>query len=346
MRRILFVVPDLNWRGTTTKVRLLAKGLADLGSEVRVTALAATGSASPSFSGIPLDFCGGGRLIDVRPFLRLHRLIAEYRPELIHIWGRRNLRLLPFLNRGSARIVYSARPERTQRGASGWLLGRKVLVAASGAAEAEAWRQRGAAHVVELRPGTRWPPSIGSLPAEFPAQGKVILCVGPLERHKGFMSAIWVLDILRFLFEDLHLVIAGAGPDRARLQTFARDLNMAGHVHFLGETADLAALYASAQAVWIPSEKPGGEQVILEAQAAGCPVVAAPLPTLVPLVKADETAYLVAPGDKVAFARAARRLLDTPDQARAMGVAAQHWVKKNFSAAAMSKSYVEEICNV
>ena len=50
----------------------------------------------------------------------------------------------------------------------------------------------------------------------------MILGVGPLERHKGFHDVIWALDILRSLYEDLHLVLVGVGPDRERLERFAR----------------------------------------------------------------------------------------------------------------------------
>src|SRR5262249_61361190 len=74
-----------------------------------------------------------------------------------------------------------------------------------------------------------------------PADGRVVLCVGSLEMQRGFQEAIWALDILHYVHRDLHLVLIGEGPDRARLEAFAAAVLMSTRVHFLGGGAGAPA---------------------------------------------------------------------------------------------------------
>src|SRR5262249_36862376 len=140
-----------------------------------------------------------------------------------------------------------------------------------------------------------------------------IACVGPLEPHKGFRDAIWALDILHFLYDDLHLLVIGQGSDRPRLEEFARVAGVQDRVHFLGAQAEVAALLAEADLVWVPSHAEGGVNAALEAMAAGRPVVAAQLPGLAEVVRDGETGLLFPPADRAGLARQTRRLLDDPE---------------------------------
>src|SRR5205823_1577696 len=112
------------------------------------------------------------------------------------------------------------------------------------------------------------------------------------------------------------------GPDRGRLARFARSINPAGgHVHFLPARPDAAALLARADVVWVPSRAECGRQVVLEAQAAGKPVVASALPGLAALVADGRTGRLTPPGDPAELARRTRPLLADPASAGRLGAA-------------------------
>jgi glycosyltransferase involved in cell wall biosynthesis len=166
-----------------------------------------------------------------------------------------------------------------------------------------------------------------------------ILCIGPLERCKGFRDAIWVLDILRFLHNDLQLAFVGSGTDRDAIERFAHDARVADRVRFLGERTDVPALLAQAELVWAPTHAAGGINAVLEAMAAGRPVVASDLPEIAAIVASGETGFLVPPGDQAALARQTRLLLDDADLRRKMGEAGRRRALEIFPAAAMVQRF-------
>jgi glycosyltransferase involved in cell wall biosynthesis len=179
------------------------------------------------------------------------------------------------------------------------------------------------------------PPTVHSLP---PA-ARYLLCIGPLEPCKGFFDAIWALDVIRRVYPDLHLVLAGSGSDRPRLQRFVAQISLGNSVHFVGAQEDLAGLVAGAVAVWIPSRADAGRQVALEALAAGRPVLASRQPGLEEVVADGETGVLVPAGNQAALARQTRLLLDDPARGQALGAAGRESVGRRFPATAFVTAY-------
>jgi glycogen synthase len=165
----------------------------------------------------------------------------------------------------------------------------------------------------------------------------VVLGVGPLAPHKGFRDAIWAFDILRFLYDDLRLVLLGEGPGREALEHFARVADVARHVHFLGAVPSVGPWLERAEVVWVPSLRPAGVGAALEALAAGRPVVASDLPELREAVADGETGLLFKPGDKAALARQTRTLLDDASLRRRLGAGAREHARKHFAAAGMAR---------
>jgi glycosyltransferase involved in cell wall biosynthesis len=219
-------------------------------------------------------------------------------------------------------------------------------VVVSGPAEAKRWRDLGLApdRMTTIPPGVNLPPLEPQAPLALPGmteKSRIVMCVGPLEREKGFYGAIWVLDLLRFLYDNLHLVIVGVGPDRARLEEFAHSIRVNDRVHFIGAIADAPALLQSAELVWVPSETAGGEQVALEAMAAGRPIVASAVASLEELIVDGETGYLVAPEDRITFGKNARRLLDHADARQGVGAAGREHVARHFTVSAMADQFGE-----
>jgi glycosyltransferase involved in cell wall biosynthesis len=195
-----------------------------------------------------------------------------------------------------------------------------------------------------IAPGVNLPSLDPPAPLALPGvteKSRIVMCVGPLVREKGFYGAIWVLDLLRFVFDDLHLVIIGVGPDQARLQEFAHSIRVSDRVHFTGPVADAPALLQSAELVWVPSETTGGEQVALEAMAAARPIVASAVAALEELIVDGETGYLAAPDDRITFGKNARRLLDHADARRRLGAAGRDRIAQQFSVSAMADRFGE-----
>jgi glycosyltransferase involved in cell wall biosynthesis len=337
--KILFVIPSLDYSGAARQLTLIAEGLSRDRFRVRVCVLSRTAPWVDELraAGVEVDVLGWKRPFDAAPFVALRRLLIELRPDVVHLWGRTALRASATFGgaRGVSRLFVSGAlaPGRRTVWLDRWLMRRAETIVAFGASEADRYRRLGvrAERIAVVAPGVRSAAAPdGSARAEVPT-GRLVFGVGPLEPHKGFRDAVWALDILHYLYEDLTLVLAGGGSDRQRLEQFARAGGPGRRVLFLGHRPDLAPWLHAAELAWVPSRAGGGVCAALEAMAAGRPVIAARLPALAEIVADGEVGCLVAPGDKTELARQTRFLLNDPDRRRAYGEAGRRRAAEHFS---------------
>ena len=337
MLKVLHLIPDLDYCGAGKQLVLLAKHLPRERFEIRVCALGPAGPLLDALrdAAVPVKVLNWTRLIDIRPYLTIRSLLKEFRPHLIHAWRQPAWRFAclaapsrPLLA-SALNLNNSDRPKVA--GLDRWLARRSTRLFAASTSEADFCFAHGIprrallvanAAVESVAPNRQNRPSVRDSLA-LPANARVILCVGPLEVKKGFIDAIWAFDILKYLYGDLHLVIVGDGPDRWRLEQFVRTDEARVDVHFVGKAKDIGPFFELAEVVWVPSRIERGVNVVLEAMAAGRPVVASRLPAIEAVVGDDETGLLFLPGDKVALARQTRQLLDDQDRRRRLIRAAQ-----------------------
>jgi len=102
-------------------------------------------------------------------------------------------------------------------------------------------------------------------------------------------------------------------------------------VHFLGDRGDLAQWLPHFDLLWSTSRREGLAGAILEAMAAGVPVVATDIPGTRELIVTEETGYLLPVGDRAAFARYTERLLNDSALASRFATAARERVWREFS---------------
>jgi glycosyltransferase involved in cell wall biosynthesis len=161
---------------------------------------------------------------------------------------------------------------------------------------------------------------------------RYVLFLGRLDaNHKGTDVLLSAFRLLAERFSDLHLVIAGRGPDSDVLERYAVDLP---RVHFLGWVASreqVGDLLSAADVVACPSRFEAFCYVAAEAMAAGRPVVASAVGGLRDLVVNGHTGLLVPPGDAVALAEALEKVLLNPDAAETMGRTGQARIETEFS---------------
>jgi glycosyltransferase involved in cell wall biosynthesis len=351
LARILFLLPDFEYRGITSQVRLLSDELAAAGMEVRVAALSPDGPAAKKLGTRAEQPLGNNRVVDLKMYTGLHRLIRDFRPDIIHAWDLTCLRTLRLVGSGSAKLVASCPPKAHHLSMPAglglrWCLHAVDAVVVSGRAEGKRWQNLGLApdRMTTIAPGVDISPAevtpVLALPG-FTEKSRVVMCVGPLYREKGFYGAIWVLDLLRFLFDDLHLLIVGVGPDRDRLEEFANSIRIRDRVHFTGPVAEVRALMQRALMVWVPSETLGGEQVALEAMAAGKPVVASRVPALAELIVDGETGFLLASDDRIGFGKKSRTLLEDAALCLRLGATGRARVERQFSEKGMASQFLQ-----
>ena len=348
--RILFIISDLTYRGAAKQLTLLAKRLPGEEFQRRVCVLGKAGPWAEELqtAGVILDVLNWRWTLDLPAFGRLRFVLGAYQTDVLHVWGQTALQAAVLAGglRHGRLIVTRPLPTRHSSGKLNWwdrwLLRRAECVTAMSPSAADMWGRLEVdpSRFVVIPPGVEVLHAL-PIPAADALPPRTILCVGPLERRKGFRDAIWVLDILRFLHQDLQLAFVGRGPDRSAIERFAHDARVADRVQFLGERSDLPALMGQAELVWVPSHGAGGINVVLEAMMAGRPVVASALLEIAEIVVPGETGFLAPPGDQAAFARQTRLLLDDAELRRKMGDAGRCRALELFSARAMAQKFAD-----
>jgi glycosyltransferase involved in cell wall biosynthesis len=162
---------------------------------------------------------------------------------------------------------------------------------------------------------------------------------GRLEADRGGKDAIWAADLLKVIRDDAHLLVFGDGPHRDRLVRFRDQVEIADKVHFLGNRGDMEEFLPHFDQFWSTRRLPGLPQAILEAMAAGVPVVASDVPGARDPIEHGVSGYLFAPGHRAGLARWAEHLLNHRDDARQIGAAGRLRVQREFSAEKMIEAW-------
>jgi glycosyltransferase involved in cell wall biosynthesis len=133
-------------------------------------------------------------------------------------------------------------------------------------------------------------------------------------------------------------LVVGAGPEFRRLKTLAGD---DGLVRMLGKRLDVPDILNAADAVCLSSAAEGSPMVLLEAMAAGKPIIATNVGGIPEAVENEKTGVLVPVGDCDAFAAALLRLASNPALAARLGLAGRERQRSRFSVERMVAQYAE-----
>jgi glycogen(starch) synthase len=160
-----------------------------------------------------------------------------------------------------------------------------------------------------------------------------VLCLGRLDRIKGFDIALPAFVSIVSDFPQARLVIAGDGPERGELERQAGVLGLQASIDFIGwvRPDEVPALMNTATVVVIPSRNEGLPNVAKEAALMARPMVATNVGGIPELVVHGETGLLVASEDSLALAKTIRLLLEQPRFAAEMGRAARLRAQQLFS---------------
>jgi glycosyltransferase involved in cell wall biosynthesis len=168
----------------------------------------------------------------------------------------------------------------------------------------------------------------------LPERGPVVGGIGRLAsgRVKGFDLLLEAGGLLAQRRSDLTVLIAGDGPRRLFLEEKARRFGMEQRVRFAGTVSDVRLPLGVLDVFVFSSRWPEGFGLsLIEAMAAGRPVVATRVGAVPEIIEDGRDGLLVEPEDARALADAVARLLDDPAAAARLGQAAQRRVRERFS---------------
>ena len=286
----------------------------------------------------PLDY--------VRVPLRFIRAVRRERPDIIQSFL--------FLDNTIARLAGVVSPETTVvTGARGLqnrtnpvvkavdrlLIPLSDYIVSNSASGAETYVRRGAKpdRVGVVHNGRNLDAFIEAEPAplreEFsiPADAPLVGMVSRLVPKKGQVDLVDAWPRVQESFPDAHFVFVGDGSERAALEAQADSLGVGSQIHFAGNRDDVPQVLAALDVFVFTSYSEGLSGALLEAMAAGTPIVSTGIVENRELVTDGETATLVPTHAPSAVARAVVDLLDDPERAAALGRAAQQDALERFS---------------
>lgn len=168
------------------------------------------------------------------------------------------------------------------------------------------------------------------------------VAVGSLTRQKGFEHLIKAIERLRDDGVKTRVGVAGEGPLREELETRVQESGLTGQIRFLGTVSDIAGLLSDSRIFVLASDYEGLPIAVLEAMAAGLPVVATRVGGLPELVRHQDTGLLVDRGSAKELANSIRYLLTHEDVARGFGRQGRLWAETEVSA----DRHLEELAKV
>jgi glycosyltransferase involved in cell wall biosynthesis len=164
----------------------------------------------------------------------------------------------------------------------------------------------------------------------------MLLSVGRLRAPKDFVTLVRAIPGL-----EAQLRIAGDGPDRAALEAEIERLGLQDRVELLGTRTDIPELLANADVFVLATESEGLPMSVLEAMAAGLPVVASAVGGVPEVVRDGETGALVPPRDSAALAEALGRIVADPALRDRLGEAGRQRVQSEFSLERFEREHLE-----
>jgi glycosyltransferase involved in cell wall biosynthesis len=352
--------------GTEAHVVELASGMDQKKFEVVVCSLKPMGRLGEELRarGIRVVSLGGAGKFDLRIFSRLWCIIKSERPDIVQaflFWANIAARLVGQLGLQCG-VISSYHDEVVPEG---WLnraidhatmKWTKYIVCCSEAVRRSVEQRigRGKNHFVVIPFGVNLdrfcePRAMlgGSIALQngLPVIGTVCRLVEPKKGLRYLLEAVAHLEQVAGS-PVCQVLLVGEGPAEQGLRTLSERLGISPRVVFVGVRRDIPEVLSLMNIFVLPSLYEGFGIAILEAMAAGKPVVATSVGGIPEFVVPSQSGLLVPPGDVPALARAIKQLLDEPERARSMGRHGQEHVKKHYSIESVVRQHEQlyELC--
>lgn len=358
---IVHVVENLDRGGLERTVVDLIASQREAGHQCRVICLFKLGLLARELlaAGVRVDACGKRSGLDLRALRRARALLRQSPDAVIHTHNAMAHYYAVVASMGlPVRCRINTRHGMGGRSHSGrqeWLYRQSMRATDYAVAVCEAARERFDEEGVRPRRGLLAVPNgirlerfraadaaaRQALVAElgWPAGSRIIGTVGRLQPVKDHALLLRAFAKVRAQVPEAVLAIVGDGPLREALETQAAQAGLAEAVKFLGDRHDVPRLLAGVEVFALSSASEGYSIALLEACAAGLPIVATDVGGNREIVRDGVNGRLVPPADAAALATALIALLREDERAAGMGRAGRAWAQAEASFRTMAERY-------
>jgi len=336
--KVLLIADKLDYSGRSTYVLNLARGLTQSGLQVQCCV--GGGDLRPE-----LDRIGVENYLVKYNFFSFHALLGflrEFDPDLVHVTSERALRAGHKIARGIRRSYTVTVHDLLEAEHLPLRLSviQAIVVANEALRETLVNRLDVPKTMIRLIPKGVDLDAFDLPPVSIENRLPVVGCVGRFVPGKGqeeFLRA--ARRVLDHGYEALFLLI-GQGRHERRLRRLIDELKLRKSVTISPPIKQQREIYHAIDILVLPATKAASSTTALEAMAARRPIIASVVGDLIHLVKNEENALAVEPGNIEGLARAIERLLDDHDFARELGERARSFVSKRYPLTRMIEATV------
>ena len=357
--RVLHILANLGTGGAERMAAHIATSLDRERFEVAVCALSAPFGTDVeqllADAGVKVWYLGKGPGFESRIFARVHRVFKEYRPQVLHthvhvlrytlpsmFYFRPKLMLHTVHNMAEWEVEPRARFLQRFAFTHGVIpvaVAREVSVSLQRLYEIPPCRVIWNCVPTDLYAFPKTPRAEWRAKEGFSKSEILFGCVArfaPQKNHARLLEAF-----MRGPASDprAHLVLAGGGELLEQTKEQANSLGLGNRVHFLGVRTDVPDLLGAMDAFVLSSDYEGNPLSVLEAMAAGLPIVSTAVGGVPELLENGKEGFIVPAGDVSALASSMVFLADHPSVRQSMGAAAAFRAKQQFDVSAMVRAY-------
>lgn len=344
--RLTYLITDLEIGGVPLHLYRLVTRLPRQEAQTRVISLADEGPVGRKLreAGIPVHACGASSATDFRALMRLWRWLRADPPDILHsllFHANMAARLVgPLAGLPACRIVGEIQTVEIERR---WHLVLDNLTCRwsrceVGNSSSVVDHLHRVAHVPHsrlafIRGGVDVKAIASAKPVDRSILGcqpdeKIIIWTGRLDPVKGFKQMLaCIAEVTKN--RRIRFLLVGQGSYQTAIKVMIRDHRLEERVLLLGQREDIPSLLQAADLFLFGSRTEGLPNALLEAMAAGLPIVATDVPGCRDLIQNERTGLLVPLDSPLSMADAVCRLLIDPLKARQLGRNAQQWVMEN-----------------
>jgi glycosyltransferase involved in cell wall biosynthesis len=308
-------------------------------------------------AGVEVRYLGKPPGFDHRMYPRLHRVLRDCRPDIVHTHIQVLRYALPsmlLLKRASLLHTVHNMAEREIEPRARWIhryaFNHGVVPVA--VAEQVAFSLRGLYGIQQCRvisngiptdlyacpqtPRREWRVREG-----FGDDDVLFVCVARFAPQKNHLLLLKAFARGPASDPKAHLVLVGEGVLRERLEEQAKNLGVASQIHFLGVRTDIPDVLGAMDVFVLSSDWEGNPLSVMEAMASGLPILSTAVGGVPDLFESGKQGLIVQPGDVRGFSDAMASLLRNREARQSLGMAAARRAREAFDVSTMVRAYEE-----